>query len=176
MKTILTLILGITLLSSCHSKKNTTATVEEKTAVEKYKFENVSPSDSLFASIRKGACFGQCPVYTINIYNDGTALLEGKNFVDKIGTYKKKLNYEEMFSFVTVAKDIKYMTLDDSYDNKNVTDLPGTNTSIVIDKTRKKIYNRFGAPREIRQFENLFSELMKSDGWVKIEDNKKGKF
>ena len=176
MKTILTLIFGITLLTACHSKKNVAATVENKPVVEKYKFENVSPSDSLFASIRKGACFGQCPIYTINIYCGGTAILEGKNFVEKIGTYKKQLSYQDMLKFVTVAKEINYLELDDNYDNKNVTDLPATLTSIVIDKTRKKIRNRFQGPKELRTFELLFSDLLKSGGWVKVENSNKDKF
>lgn len=176
MKTLLTLLIGILIFTSCTSKKEITTVVEEKPVTEKYKFENVSPSDSLFASIRKGACFGQCPVYTLNIYNSGTVILVGKNFIEKIGTYKNKLNYEEMLAFVALAKEIEYLALDDSYDNKNVTDLPETSTSIVINKTRKKVYNRFGAPKELRSFENLFDEILKTEGWKKIEDNRKGKF
>ncbi len=161
----------LALLTACHSKKNAVVIAEEKPVVEKYKFENITPSDSLFTSISKQACFGQCPIYTIDIYNNGTVILNGKNFLDKIGLYKKQITYPEMLLFATTAKSINYMQLDDSYDNKLVSDVPTTVTSIVLNKKRKSIYDRYGAPKELKKYELLFTQLLKTKGWIKIKED-----
>ncbi len=179
MKTLTSIISILFALSlfSCHPHKKTATTIhpsEKTTKTIDYQFKNIAKGDSLFASIRRGACFGQCPVYTMKIYNNGTVILEGKNFIDKIGTYTKHISKEQMYRFVQKAKEINYMQMDDNYDNKNITDLPETETSIVIDGKRKKVRKRFGYPKELVQYENLFDELLKTEGWKKIE--KKDKF
>lgn len=159
-------------LFSCHPHKETTTATQppqETTNNINYEFKDITKGDSLFASIRRGACFGQCPVYTMKIYNGGTVVLEGKNFIDKIGTYTKHITKEQMYTFVQKAKEINYMQMDDNYDNKNITDLPATETSIVIDGKRKKVRKRFGFPKELVQFEKLFDELLKTDDWKKVE-------
>jgi len=179
MKTILIFLTASLLALSCNTKKNTTTeNNSDKPSEEEvsYVFKNVSPNDSLFASIYRGACFGRCPVYELKIYNNGLVVLKGKNFVDKIGEYVMELSPNEMMTFVSKAKEIKYFELDDSYDNKNVTDLPGTSTTIVIDGKRKKVYSRIGAPKELKEFEALFDALIKSNKWVKRESEADKKF
>lgn len=161
-------------LISCNAKKKATIiTVEDNYIETEYQFENISSNDSLFTSIYKSACFGKCPVYSMKIYNDGSVIYVGKKNVNKIGTYKNKLEKEKLLLFIDKANEIKYMELEDSYDNKNITDLPSTKTSIVIDKKRKSIERRFGYPKEILAFEQLFENLLTDDNWVKTESSKK---
>ncbi len=168
------ILISITFLFlSCSSKKEATKNTSKKEETQSnYKFENINENDSLFASINKGTCFGQCPVYSMNIYNDGTVIYKGKRFVEKEGEYSLKLNYTELMTFVNKAKSINYMQMDNNYDNASVTDLPSTTTSIVIDKIRKKVYRRFGYPREILAFEKLFSDLLSNENWEKTTTKK----
>lgn len=177
MKHIILFIFITVFIFSCTSKKGTiTNSSEVELKESEYQFENVSENDSLFASINKEACFGKCPVYSMKIYNNGSVLYYGKNFVEKEGSYSMQIDKKQLLSFVEKAKEINYMEMDDSYDNKNVTDLPSIKSSIVIDKTRKSIKRRFGYPREILEFEQLFDDLLSSDKWVKVESSKKDKF
>ena len=41
----------------------------------------ISKLDLPFITMRRTACFGTCPQYTISIYDDGTINYEGKLFV-----------------------------------------------------------------------------------------------
>jgi hypothetical protein len=160
---------------SCNAKKGATVVTTDTTESE-YNFENISENDSLFASIDKGACFGKCPVYSMKIYNSGSVRYYGKNFVEKEGSFSMVLDKDQMSSFVEKAKEINYMEMDDTYDNRNITDLPSIKSSIVIDKTRKSIKRRFGYPKEILEFEKLFEDLLASGKWEKTKTSEKDKY
>ncbi len=175
MKTHLLIFSLFLLLLSCNTNKQASI-VTTSTTESEYKFENISENDSLFASINKEACFGKCPVYSMKIYNSGNVRYHGKNFVEKEGSFSMVLEKDQMRSFVEKAKEIKYMEMDDTYDNRNITDLPSIKSSIVIDKTRKSIKRRFGYPKEILEFEKLFDDLLTSEKWVKTKTSEKDKF
>ncbi len=181
MKFVFSLIISVCLFMACNSKKGTTTGDDEiiedvYTEDDEYQFENVSPNDSLFASIERSPCFGQCPVYTMHIYNNGLVKYKGKNFVKRTGEFVMELTPAQMLTFVNKAEAIEYMKMDDSYDNPSVTDVSSTTSSIVINRTRKKIYRRFGFPKELIEYEQLFDNLLDSDKWIKVESEVDQKF
>ena len=134
----------------------------------KFTLTDVSKDDSLFASIDKGYCFGTCPVFKLKIYNSGYVSLEGIKNIEQIGFFSAKINQERIDSFSNKATLIGYMNFSDEYDNKYVSDLPETTTSIVIDGKRKTVRKRFDYPRSILGFEKLFMELLDELKWEKV--------
>lgn len=180
MKKIILYIIPLILLTACNSKKGTISTVEAVEEVlpveEDYQFENVTLNDSLFASIEKSPCFGQCPVYTMKIYNNGVVKYSGKNFVTRTGNYVMEISRDQMLAFINKANSIKYMEMDDTYDNPRVTDVPSATTSIVIDRKRKQVKRRFGYPKELIEYEKLFDDLLNSNKWIQIESKTDKKF
>ncbi len=184
MNYMFSLIVSLTILASCSSTKEvaeinsapTPSAIEEvKTPTDseqKYVFEDLTKGDSLFASIRKGYCFGTCPVYIMKVYNSGYVRLEGKANIDKIGIYSTKLTHDQMMSFVNFARRMNYMGLDDVYDNIHISDLPETNTSIVLDGNRKSIKRRYGFPQSIVTFEKMFASLLETEKWDVIKEGR----
>ena len=177
MNYIFSLFVSLTILASCASTKEvteinssgTSSAIEEvetpTDSEQKYVFEDLEKGDSLFTSIRKGYCFGTCPVYIMKVYNSGYVRLEGKANIDKIGVYSTKLSHEQMMTFVNFARRMNYMELNDVYDNIYISDLPETNTSIVLDGKRKSIKRRHGFPQSIVSFEKIFSSLLETEKW-----------
>lgn len=102
------LIFAIVFLSiACNSSKKTTAnaaSVKEKPAIHK-----------LF-TIHQGPCFGRCPVYEIYLTSDSILHLEGKNFMNYIGFYAKKLNPEQYEDILSAYHAIKTDSLAERYD------------------------------------------------------------
>lgn len=137
----------------------------EKENTESYQNQT---EESVFATISKSPCYGKCPVYTMTIYSDGRAVLEGKFNIDYIGTYETKLSEEELQEFTETAKRIDYFGLEDKYDSE-VTDLPSTTTSIVIDGEKKEVYRRANYPQKILTFERLFTQLLENKKWEKVD-------
>ncbi|MCT4582905.1 MAG: DUF6438 domain-containing protein [Flavobacteriales bacterium] len=181
MKQVFLILISTSLLIACASKKESSTNQGETVEVvntenDDYEFKNVSTSDSLFASIERSPCFGQCPVYSMQIYNSGWVNYKGKNFVQRTGEFTLQLSSSQMLAFVNKAKAIQYLEMDDSYDNPSVTDVASATTSIVLNGTRKKVYRRFGFPKELIEFEQLFDDLLNSDQWKEVINEKDKKF
>ena len=183
MNYIFSLFASLTILASCSSTKEiaennskpTNISEEVMTPTEteqKIIFEDLAKGDSLFASIRKGYCFGTCPVYVMKIYNSGYVKLEGKANIEKVGVYSTKLTYDQMKTFADFARRMNYMELDDVYDNIHISDLPETNTSIVLDGKRKSIKRRYNFPQSIVTFEKMFASLLETEKWDVIKEGR----
>lgn len=128
-------------------------------------FEDLAKGDSLFASIRKGYCYGRCPVYELKIYNSGFVQYNGIANMDLLGEHTSWVREEEMLAFIDKANEISYFDLQDEYDNPGITDLPETTTSLVMGGKRKSVRRRHGFPSSIISFEDLFNGLVKTLTW-----------
>lgn len=165
MKYLLSSVLFSILIISCASTKEGKATIKTSDNSE---FKDIEKGDSLFAYIRRGACYGMCPTYELKIYNSGFAELNGIRAIDLLGVYTTTISKDKMRALIEKAKSIGYFEMDDVYDNEMVTDLPETKTSIVIDGKRKAIRRRYKYPNEILSFEKLFDEFLETEKWTQI--------
>ncbi|MCH2229576.1 MAG: DUF6438 domain-containing protein [Crocinitomicaceae bacterium] len=128
--------------------------------------------DNIFATMKRGYCYGTCPVFELKIYNNGTVTLHAIANLELEGLFSAKLSKEEMAAFAQKAKDIKYMDMEDVYDNAGISDLPSTTTSIVLNGVKKQVVKRYGYPIELKAFEKLFDALIESENWVKTPEPK----
>lgn len=128
-------------------------------------FEDIAKGDSLFASIKKGYCYGRCPVYEMYIYNSGLVVLKGTANIEPLGEHTTRITKAQMLAFIDMANDIKYLEMEDEYDNPGISDLPETTTSIVMGGKRKSVRRRYGYPTAIVAFEDLFAALLTSQEW-----------
>jgi Domain of unknown function (DUF6438) len=176
MKYFLICIASFSLLFSCANSKELNESASQPLTEDQSEiiphnnpqviFEDIAEGDSLFASIKRSVCFGRCPAYEMKIYNSGFVEYRGNSSVTMLGLHTTTITQEQMMAFVNKAKAIKYMSMEDVYDNQYITDLPSTITSIVIDGVRKQVKKRYEFPVELHAFERLFDELMKSEEWV----------
>lgn len=187
MSHILSIFTAIALFSSCSNSKKTAeniATTETTTEVTQTEdhiaqepqhqiiFEDVSEGDSLFAYISKGYCFGTCPVYEMWIYNSGFVEYKGRANTPLIGKHITTIKKDQMIEFIDMANEVNYMTLSDEYDNPHISDLPETKTSLVMNGKRKSMRRRYGFPRSVLKFEDLFSNLIASEKWDAVSTEK----
>lgn len=156
------LIVVVGMQVSCASKKEATnSEVKDQTS----QTGKVDASDSLFATLERGYCFGKCPVYTVKIYNSGYAVYEGKDNVDMVGTYTTRFTKNQLATLTKTAKEIDYMSLNDVYDSP-VTDLPTHISSIVIDGKRKEVKRRHKYPESILVYEKQIDALVAESKWT----------
>ena len=121
-------------------------------------------SDSkIIITIEKEACFGSCPVYSAQIYTDGTVLYEGKDFVKVTGKKQHKISEEKVKELVKAFEQIKYFSLKDKYESDengmSVTDQPTTTTTISLNGKQKKVVNYYCAPKELEELENTIDRI-----------------
>jgi len=141
------------------------AETEEAVAPEDVAKYEPKVADSIYFMMQRTPCFGQCPVYTIRIYQSGNAYLEGKRFFDYEGWFKTKFSESEMIQIKTWASEAGYWKMDHVYDAP-VTDLPSTTTALKTDSQYHWVYNRMNSPDELRAFERNIETLIKDQDWV----------
>jgi hypothetical protein len=120
--------------------------------------------DTLVFRMDRTPCFGQCPTYTINIYQSGWSLLEGKQFFDYEGFYTTKFTEEDLIQIENLALKYGYQKMDHVYDGP-VTDLPSTTTIVNTESMNNWVYNRFNSPDELRSFERDMETMIKDKQW-----------
>ena len=118
-------------------------------------------------AMRRGACFGRCPEYTITINSDGlvhyssfrNATPEG-DFEKNLGNRARKLLKE----FMTFRAD----TCKDRYEPK-MADLPGLDYTLTINGEKKRIYNAHFGPTFLISLSNEIDGLGRVDStWKKV--------
>lgn len=129
--------------------------------------EIVSPiEEEVFIRMERTPCFGQCPSYKITIFNTGRVLYEGYSFVDQEGNFETSLSKAELARLKKKIDEIKIFALKNKYDT-NITDIPSCLIYVNDGEQTKKIYDRYGAPEDLKDFEKLIDKL------VLIKDLKK---
>lgn len=182
-------LFSLIFILSCKTNKNSVSEVaeekgkEEMAVNEEKQEENLSKeipeeikvlhselSDSTFARIQRTSCFGRCPIYVLTVYKSGFAKYHGQKWTDREGDYTMKFDSKKLTKLAEAAEKMGYFSMENIYDNPQVTDLPATITTLSIKNGFKTVINRYGGSENLRIFENFFDEIFKSDEWVKDVD------
>ena len=108
----------------------------------------------LIISLQRTACFGTCPIYKIEIFSDGSGIYTGTRFVENIGTTKFSLSETQLNLILTQAETIGFTNMKKEY-SEPISDLPTT----FIQIKDKKIRDYTGAPKTLKNLENLIDQL-----------------
>ena len=157
MKSIVAFAFTLVLATSCSlfNHKHDQAEAKEEQVAKSIQF-------------RSGACFGQCPVFTCTLNNDGTATFTGKNFVDFEGEHTAQVDGATVEGWIQRAEEIGFFTLEKEYDNPNVSDLPEKETTITVGEKSHTIRSRYGVPDALRSWEKgLMQYVLKEIEWKK---------
>lgn len=133
------------------------------------KINSTSSSDysTLEIVYQRTVCFGRCPVYTLTINGaTKTATFKGEKDTEKIGNFVKKLNDEDLKSFVEAFEGANFNDLKDEYLGM-ITDFPIKYITYTNKGKTKKIKERSGAPKELTDLEKMLDAFAEADGWVK---------
>lgn len=154
------LFLIISLLSlfvSCkpQEKKMTTDAVVEDT--------------TLFLKMQRTPCYGKCPSYVVEIFNNGKVSYLGKMFVDYVGQHEATISKSELDLIKTKINEINFFELKDKYDSP-ATDIPSTIFEVTLNKQFKKITNRHNGPPELKELEKLVEEIVYKSNLKKVQE------
>jgi hypothetical protein len=161
---LLTLAASATLLmASCKNKEQAMMTEPVPAQVEvRYGGENAA--DSLFFSLQRTPCFGQCKAYRIQVYRSGFAVYEGSSFVEKMGTHHGRVGTDTLAMLLRKAQEVDFFAMQDRYDSQ-VTDLPSTIIQVVAEGKNKKVVGRVGMPASFKAFAAYADELLFPVAW-----------
>jgi len=154
--------LGVTLLLICllaFACKSTKETITEPESSE----------DNLIISMSKGACFGTCPVYTLDIHKGGFCTFHGRKNTKKKGKFAKKLSKEDYKNLVNAFKDSNFMEFEDHYES-NIADLPSVSISYVEGGVKKSVLGKRERPEALHKLQFKLETIAESlDDWTLME-------
>ena len=127
-----------------------------------------NPTNIKSVLMGRAPCYGQCPVYTIEVFETGLLRYTGKSFVDFEGIYEKQVNSADAINFLKEFNKLRPDTLHYMYETK-IADLPGIYFYISYADTVKKVLNADAGPRE------LYIASTKFDAFANIDSTWKFK-
>lgn len=122
----------------------------------------------------RGACFGACPIYYLEIHGDGQVIYRGYEYVNVTGEQTSSIPVDSVRELVNQFNNSGYFDLNDRYDQVDRTDQATVVTSISTDGTFKSIYDYQGThllPEllKLRQLENMIDQVTNSSQWVGVQ-------
>ena len=124
--------------------------------------------DKLLMEMEQTPCYGQCPVYPIQIDENGNGLFRGLENTEHLGLYTFRIPADELTRLISSFEQAGFFDLEDRY-YKNVTDLPTVYLTYRKDGKEKKIMDYYGAPQELKSLEKQIESLVLSQKMKKVE-------
>jgi hypothetical protein len=119
-------------------------------------------------TLRRGACFGTCPIYKVTLSSDGTAIWNGERFVERIGRYRGEIDLDDYWRLVRFIERAGFFHFDDEYLG-NVTDLPDYRLTVVSGGTTKSVLqNGVDEPADFWVIATLVDALAESVDWSPV--------
>jgi hypothetical protein len=119
--------------------------------------------------LERTACLGTCPGYSVTIFSDGRIRYEGKYFVKVIGVRMKVVPASKFNRLVAKVHEIGFFGLEAAY-RGTVTDLPTTFVTVTRGGVRKKVEDYMGAPKGLRELEQLIERVAQVSRWVDLDE------
>jgi len=135
----------------------------------KIAFPAIKNFDSLRIRLERTACYGWCPVYSIEIAGDGTVNWFGERYVEAKGGRSAKIPVEKVRALYDAFARADFFWTFDQY-QAPITDLPTQIISISFDDHSKSIEDyagsHVGMPKAIDALEEAIDEAAGAAVWI----------
>ena len=129
----------------------------------------------LRARYHQGACFGNCEVYALALYDTGLLVFTGQRHTDKAGVWEKNLDRRSTRAFLDSLSRMNFADLPRSYPSR----LPDLATATVtyVDGQGTPYATSFkeNASPELRSLQQRFQSWAAESGWKEVTEPSPGK-
>lgn len=117
-------------------------------------------------TLRRGACFGTCPIYEVTLNADGTATWDGERFVDRLGQYKGEVDLNDYRRLAGFVQRAGFFSWDPEY-VADVTDLPDYILTVAAGGQTKSVrQNGVDEPPDFWVIASLVDHLAEAIDWT----------
>jgi hypothetical protein len=131
-------------------------------------------SSKILITIKRGGCFGPCPIYSAQIYEDGTVLYKGELFVKVEGKRQYKISQGKIKQLIEEFQRINYFSLKDKYEKDefgvSISCQSTRTTSINLNGQKKQVVNYYGAPEMLDELEDKIDEVAELNNLIGKEN------
>lgn len=113
-----------------------------------------------------GACFGTCPVFTIDIDSNRSALLQAYTHNDITGVFKTDIQQNHFNSLMIALKNCHFTSLKNNY-SREISDLPRGLLTITYDGGKTKTIDDYGmsGTKELDEVYRILFNLRENQDW-----------
>lgn len=94
-------------------------------------------------NFKADACFGTCPVFEMNIADDGTAHYDAQEFNEREGQFNAVIRHEELDRLMVLIEKSDFFHLKNEY-SAEVTDMPTYTLTIKLKNGQSKTIKDYG--------------------------------
>ena len=126
----------------------------------------VVKSDTIiWFSMKRGTCFGTCPVFEVRLCSNDMAYYKGIAFVSKKGNFEAKISKEWQEKLRNLIVKAKFNDFASFYptEGKEMTDLP--RCTLAFDG--KEVVDNYESPNTLRQLQKDVEKMLESLEWQK---------
>jgi hypothetical protein len=123
--------------------------------------------------LERTLCDGPCPVYTVTLRRDGTALWEGRQYVEREGHFEGEVYERDFARLAEAIIKLRYFTLPDDYLPLR-TDMASAITTVRWKGGQKSVDN-YGdqGPAALWQIETLIDGVAAAVRWRRVRGTRK---
>ncbi|MCL7986971.1 DUF6438 domain-containing protein [Sphingobacterium sp. lm-10] len=126
-------------------------------------------------TISRTPCFGTCPIYTLQIDKHCVATLEAVDHLPNglKGRYETNLPEKEWMKLIKKLEQMNYSSLEDTYGNRQISDLPSVISSISYEDGDMKKIDDYGARgnQELSELYAYIDALIGTLDWESTDGN-----
>ncbi len=112
---------------------------------------------SPLAGLETSGCFGFCPVFKLEVLNNGLVRYEGIQFVEKMGKDSFRLTSDELKQLKTKVKEVNLWQYPDLIKTA-VMDAPFATLTAYDGDSIKNVRGSFDRPKPLRELEDLLTD------------------
>ncbi|MGE5355000.1 MAG: DUF6438 domain-containing protein [Deltaproteobacteria bacterium] len=117
----------------------------------------------------KGPCFGQCPIYTLTIYNSGLVKYNSVRYTKKTGKYEKQLDAKAYNEIIKAFKESRFWRFNDDY-GMELVDAPTITIAFNENGKTKSVKGKSKFPEKLKELMTILDKFEPSDdSWNVIE-------
>jgi hypothetical protein len=125
-------------------------------------------------TLRRTACLGTCPVYLLEIFDDGFIRYVGIEFVQYKGEHRAVIPQDAVENLVASFLRADYFALHGSYEiykdgmgrTWTLTDLPTVYTSLRVGTMKKSVRDYAFAPQRLIELEDEIDRVANTKRWI----------
>lgn len=157
--------------------------------------EPVQFGDALAVRMERMGCYGQCPIYILDVRPDGLVTFDGKGYTKTIGVADTRISQEQLQELISAVRESDFFGFNDSYQTEAdgcptiSTDMPTVILRVRLGDREKTVAHYHGCleipesqpvepgkvrraeelqpyPKKLTALEDRIDEILASKQWV----------
>jgi hypothetical protein len=129
------------------------------------------PLEKVHVRLERTACYGACPIYSVDVYGDGRVIYRGDQYVDVTGQHTYRIPQPQVAALVESVRAKDIWSLRKRYRGL-ITDHPLYRLTLDFGDQSHSLEdyvgNMVGMPQSVADFEDEIDEVSGASGWVNL--------